>query len=143
MTLLVSACLLGLCTRYDGGTKPSESVLRLAQKHTLVPVCPEQLGGLSTPRAPAEQQKDGRVQNREGQDVTEAYTRGAQNALTIYRLSRCEGAILKARSPSCGRDCVYDGTFTGTLVRGSGVFAALCQENGIKVYTEEDDLSAL
>lgn len=137
MTILVSACLLGLCTRYDGGAKAHEGVLRLAEKHTLVPVCPEQLGGLATPRPPAEIQKDGRIVNKEGLDVSAPFHLGAELALSICRLSRCEAAILKARSPSCGLGMVYDGSFSGTLTKGSGVFAALCIENGIRVYTEE------
>lgn len=138
MTILVSACLLGLCTRYDGGAKISEGVLRLAAQHTLVPVCPEQLGGLPTPRPPAERQKDGRIVNRNGQDVTAAFTLGARLALDIFGISHCEAAILKARSPSCGLGEIYDGSFSGTLKTGSGVFAALCVENGIRVYTEEN-----
>ena len=138
MTILVSACLLGLCTRYDGMAKAHEGVLRLAKRHTLVPVCPEQLGGLTTPRPPAERQKDGRIVDQNGQDVTAAFDRGAALALQIYRLSRCEAAILKARSPSCGPGKIYDGSFSGTLTQGSGVFAALCKEKGIRVYTEED-----
>lgn len=138
MTILVSACLLGLCTRYDGKAKAHEGVLRLAEQHTLVPVCPEQLGGLTTPRPPAERQKDGRIVNKKGQDVTAAFTLGARLALDIFTLTRCEAAILKARSPSCGLDEIYDGSFSGTLIKGSGVFAALCKEKGIRVCTEED-----
>lgn len=138
MTILVSACLMGLCTRYDGQAKAHEAVLRLAARHTLVPVCPEQLGGLATPRPPAEKQADGRVVTKDGQDVTAAFTLGARLSLDVFTLCRCEAAILKARSPSCGPGEIYDGTFTGTLAQGDGVFAALCAEKGIRVWTEEN-----
>lgn len=136
MNILVSACLMGLCTRYDGQSKPHESVLELAQKHTLIPVCPEQLGGLATPRPAAEIQKDGRVVNVLGQDVSAAYALGAQMALNIAQSARCKLAILKSRSPSCGKGQVYDGSFQGILKDGNGVFAALCIQNGLAVYTE-------
>ena len=137
MNILVSACLLGLCTRYDGQGKGHPNVLALANKHTLIPVCPEQLGGLPTPRPPAELQPDGRVINTLGQDVTQAFTRGAKMALDIARLTGCEAAILKARSPSCGLGQVYDGSFSGTLKEGTGLFAALCLGSSLPVYTEE------
>jgi uncharacterized protein YbbK (DUF523 family) len=136
MNILVSACLMGLCTRYDGQSKPHESVLELAQKHTLIPVCPEQLGGLATPRPAAEIQKDGRVVNVLGQDVSAAYALGAQMALNIAQSARCKLAILKSRSPSCGKGQVYDGSFQGILKDGNGIFAALCIQNGLLVYTE-------
>lgn len=138
MRILVSACLLGLCTRYDGQSKGEDSVLALAKHHVLIPVCPEQLGGLPTPRPPAEMQKDGGVINQQGQDVTEAFQRGARMALDIARLTGCEAAILKARSPSCGLGQVYDGSFSGTLSPGNGVFAALCLQSDLPVYTEEN-----
>ena len=101
MRLLVSACLLGVCCRYDGQSKANEAVLRLADKHELIPVCPEQLGGLPTPRPPSEI-RQGRVINRMGQDVTAQYQKGAEEALRLCRLLHCDAAILKARSPSCG-----------------------------------------
>jgi uncharacterized protein YbbK (DUF523 family) len=138
MNILVSACLMGLCTRYDGKAKPHEGVLELAQNHTLIPVCPEQLGGLATPRPPAEIQKDGRVVNVLGEDVSAAYTLGAQMALSVAQSARCTLAILKSRSPSCGKSQVYDGSFQGILKDGNGIFAALCIQNGLLVYTEGD-----
>ncbi|MDO5327812.1 MAG: DUF523 domain-containing protein [Clostridia bacterium] len=137
MKLLVSACLLGVCCRYDGKSKGNEAVLRLAEKHELIPVCPEQLGGLPTPRPPAEIQRD-RVINRLGQDVTAQYQKGAEEALRLCQLFHCELAVLKARSPSCGCGLVYDGCFSGTLVPGDGFAARLLRENGIKVLTEEN-----
>lgn len=135
MRLLISACLLGCCCRYDGASKPHPLAEILAQRHTLVPVCPEQLGGLPTPRPPAERQGD-RVVTQEGQDVTEQYRRGAEEALRLCRLMRCEAAVLKERSPSCGCGTIYDGTFSKTLCSGDGVAADLLASAGIAVYGE-------
>ena len=137
MRLLVSACLLGVCCRYDGQSKQNEAVLRALAAHEIVPVCPEQLGGLPTPRPPAER-KGERVINREGADVTAAYQKGAEETLRLCRLLRCDGAILKARSPSCGKEWVYDGGFTGMLTDGNGVTAELLLSQGIPVWTEEE-----
>ena len=135
MKLLVSACLLGVRCRYDGASKPHPLVEELAKRHTLIPVCPEQLGGLSTPRPPAERQGD-RVVATTGADVTEQYRRGAEEALRLCRIFGCEAAVLKERSPSCGYGAVYDGTFTGTLTAGNGVAAELLTAHGISVYGE-------
>jgi uncharacterized protein YbbK (DUF523 family) len=135
--LIVSACLAGVHCRYDGGTKPDERVMRLVAQGKAVPVCPEQLGGLPTPRLPAEQVGE-RVVNRQGVDVTAQFRRGAEEALQIARLAGVSEAILKARSPSCGSGSVYDGTFSNRLVEGDGVFARLCKENGITVRSEDE-----
>ena len=134
MRLLVSACLLGCPCRYDGASKPCPAVLALAERHELVPVCPEQLGGLPTPRPPAERRED-RVVTQSG-DVTEQYRRGAEETLKLCKLLGCEAAVLKERSPSCGHGQVYDGTFSGTLTAGDGVTAALLAAHGIPVYGE-------
>lgn len=134
MKILISACLLGACCRYDGASKAHPLVAELAKRHTLVPVCPEQLGGLPTPRPPAERQGD-RVATQAG-DVTAQYRRGAKEALRLYQLLDCEAAVLKERSPSCGKGLVYDGTFTGTLIEGDGVTAELLAGQGIPVYGE-------
>ena len=106
----------------------------MAERHTLVPVCPEQLGGLPTPRPPAER-RGGRVVTQSG-DVTEQYLRGAEETLKLCKLLGCEAAVLKERSPSCGRGQVYDGTFSGTLTAGDGVTAELLAAHGILVYGE-------
>ena len=135
MRILISACLLGCRCRYDGASKPQPWLEALAGRHTLVPVCPEQLGGLATPRPPAER-RGGRVVTREGGDVTAQYRRGAEEALRLCRLLGCEAALLKERSPSCGSGTVYDGTFTGTLTAGDGVAAELLRAHGIPVYGE-------
>ena len=137
MNILVSACLLGAPCRYDGTGKLEPALEQLrAQGHTLVPVCPEVLGGLPTPRPPAERRSDGRVVTREGVDVTAEYRSGAERALEIARAHGCTLALLKERSPSCGRGQIYDGTFSRTLISGSGVAAQLLEEQGIAVYGE-------
>ena len=135
MRILISACLLGCRCRYDGASKPLDRAAELAERHTLVPVCPEQLGGLATPRPPAERQGD-RVVTREGADVTAQYRRGAEEALRLCRLFDCQAAVLKERSPPCGCGAVYDGTFTGTLTAGDGVTAELLRAAGVPVYGE-------
>lgn len=135
MRILVSGCLLGVCCRYDGASKPHPGVLELAKRHELIPICPEQLGGLATPRPPAERQGS-RIIARTGADVTEQYLRGAEEALKLHRLLGCDAAVLKERSPSCGSGEIYDGTFSGTLIAGDGVTAGLLKTNGISVYGE-------
>ena len=135
MKILVSACLLGARCRYDGASKAHPEVEALAAKHTLVPVCPEQLGGLPTPRTPAER-SGGRVMTKDGVDVTEQYRRGAEEALMLCKLLGCETAVLKERSPSCGCGEIYDGTHSKTLVTGDGVTAELLKAQGIAVYGE-------
>ena len=135
--ILVSACLLGICCRYDGRGNPNDAVLSLLNRDdiTLIPVCPEQLGGLSTPRIPSER-RDGRVVNRAGEDVTSQFIRGAEEALRIAKLYGCQVAVLKERSPSCGCGRIYDGTFSRKLTDGDGVTAELLRREGIKVYGE-------
>ena len=135
--ILVSACLLGICCRYDGRGNPNDAVLSLLNRDdiTLIPVCPEQLGGLSTPRIPSERRGE-RVVNRSGEDVTSQFIRGAEEALRIAKLYGCQVAVLKERSPSCGCGRIYDGTFSGKLTDGDGVTAELLRREGIKVYGE-------
>ena len=135
--LLISACLLGCACRYDGKSKPHPLAVELARRGLAVPVCPEQLGGLPTPRKPSERQGD-RVVMADGRDVTAEYRRGAEEALHLARLYGCTAAVLKERSPSCGKGQIYDGTFTGTLTAGDGVTAELLTAGGIKVYGESE-----
>lgn len=135
--LLISACLLGCACRYDGKSKPNPLAVELARRGLAVPVCPEQLGGLPTPRKPSERQ-GGRVVMADGRDVTAEYRRGAEEALHLARLYGCTAAVLKERSPSCGKGQIYDGTFTGTLTAGDGVTAELLTAGGIKVYGESE-----
>ena len=136
--LIISACLLGEPCRYDGKSKPCEEVEKLRGKYLFLPVCPECAGGLPTPRPPAELQADGRVVNREGSDVTEAYHRGAESVLALARREGCTLALLKEKSPSCGKGRIYDGSFSSTLIPGNGVCAALLIENGIEVLGESE-----
>ena len=135
MTILVSACLLGTACRYDGRSKADAAVTALLARHTLIPVCGEIFGGLSTPRTPAERRGD-RVVTQDGRDVTQAYRRGAEEVLRLARLYGARAAILKERSPSCGSGQIYDGTFTKTLTQGDGLTAQMLKKHGITVYGE-------
>lgn len=137
MKILVSACLLGTECRYDGSGGINESVLELSDKYQLIPVCPEQLGGLPTPRKPAEI-SNGLVIDRDGLDVTAQFRKGAEEVLKLGKLFHCSHAILKSRSPSCGCGKVYDGTFTGNLISGDGLTTELLIQNGIKVINDEE-----
>lgn len=140
---IVSACLLGEPCRYDGNDNLTDWVKELTENHTVCMVCPETLGKLSVPR-PKSEIKDGAVINEEGEDVTKAFEDGARIAYiravaaAMSIGEEIEGAILKSNSPSCGKDKVYDGTFTGTLVDGEGIFAKTLREHGIKIYTEKE-----
>ena len=134
---LCSACLLGVQCRYDGKSNLNEKVLDLATKEILIPVCPEQLGGLPTPRTMAEK-KGGKVITKDGDDVTDSFKQGAKQVLKLAKIYGCKEAILKQRSPSCGSGKIYDGTFSKTIVNGDGVTAELLKKNGISVKTEED-----
>lgn len=136
-TFLVSACLLGIPCKYSGGDNLCPAVLALRDRIAMIPVCPEQLGGLPTPRPASERQGDS-VMSKDGRDVTAQFCAGAQSALTLARLFDCSGAILKSRSPSCGVGTIYDGTFSGTIIPGDGVTAHLLRDAGLPLYTEED-----
>lgn len=135
--ILVSACLLGIKCRYDGKSMPNEKVLRLAEKYALVPVCPEIYGGLPTPRTPSERVGD-KVLMKDGRDVTENYERGADATLALANLTGAKIAVLKAKSPSCGKGFIYDGSFCGTLTPRDGVTAEKLTRVGIKVLTENE-----
>ena len=141
-TVLVSKCLAGSYCRYDGGTNLVPEIQRLVEQGFAVTACPEELGGLPTPRVPSERHNS-RVVSREGHDVTLEFESGAETALRIARENGCRTAVLKSRSPSCGKGCIYDGSFTGKLVAGNGVTTDLFLKNGIRVITEEEFLSAL
>lgn len=138
--LLISACLLGVASRYDARSveKLSASdIARLSERYALVPFCPEIYGGLSTPRLPSEI-RDGGVFMIDGTNVTENYLRGAGEALSLCRKLGIKKALLKEKSPSCGKGSVYDGTYSGTLREGNGVSAELLMENGIEVFGESE-----
>ncbi len=144
--LLVSACLLGLKTKYNGGHNYFPEILALGKEVPLVPCCPEQLGGLATPRPAAEIQGGcgidvlagrAKVCTLSGEDRTEAFLRGARETLLLANTLGIKGALLKARSPSCGNEQIYDGSFSGQTKDGAGVATALLQEKGVHVFNEE------
>ena len=141
MKIMVSACLLGENCKYSGGNNLRPELLRLLSGHTVIPVCPEVLGGLPVPRIPAEI-VDGTVINREGVSVDAAFRRGAGKALEIAAAEQPDLVILQPRSPSCGAGQIYDGTFSGTLVRGKGVFAEMVANAGFRVMDAEEVLAA-
>ena len=132
----MSACLAGQCCRYDGRSNLRKEVAALVEAGQAVPVCPEVLGGLPTPRTPSERRGED-VFSATGENVTEAFAAGAEAALYIAEEYGCSAAILKARSPSCGCGRIYDGTFTRTLTDGDGLFAALLRKKGFQLFTEE------
>ena len=146
-TILVSACLLGTCCNHEGRASLRPRVQRLSDSSRLVPICPEVVGGLTTPRSAAEivggdgagvLEGSARVRNADGDDVTAAYLRGAAAAVELARATGATRAVLKARSPSCGAADVYDGTFTRTLQSGAGVTAAALRAAGIEVVSDEE-----
>lgn len=136
MKILVSACLLGVNCRYCGDGCFNEKVAALAAENELVPVCPEQLGGLPTPREPDEI-LNGRVVGKDGTDNTEYFLRGAHEVLKLAMVLNCQAALLKERSPSCGSSEIYDGTFSGKRIAGAGITAGLLMKNGLRVASEE------
>jgi len=135
--ILISACLLGYNTKYNGKNNYVKEVELLKEKYNLIPVCPEVDGGLSTPRNPSEINGDKVISNK-GVDVTKEYNLGAKHALDVALKNNCHIAILKEKSPSCGKYFTYDGTFTSKIVNRSGVTAKLLMEHGIKIYDESE-----
>ena len=142
MKVVISACLLGVRCRYDGGDSRNETAIRQMKTDELIPVCPEEAGGLPTPRPPAEivggdgndvLDGEAKVMTVDGTDVTEAYLKGAHHALQMAQSHGATHVILTARSPSCGCGNIYDGTFSGTLTTGDGVTTALLKRHGITV----------
>ncbi len=135
--LLISACLLGFCCKYDGGTNtlPADTIAALREQYELIPVCPETAGGLPIPRAPSER-RGGRVLSREGNDVTNEYEQGARIALALAERFGCRRALLKERSPSCGAGEIYDGSFSHTRIPGDGVAAEALRKAGLTLYGE-------
>ena len=135
--LLISGCLLGVACRYDGKSRPLDrpALEALRERYALIPVCPEQLGGLPTPRPRAER-SDAGVFNDSGADVTAQYLRGAEEARRLAAMFGCAKALLKERSPSCGCGEIYDGSFTGALRAGDGVTAEALKADGISIIGE-------
>lgn len=142
---IVSACLLGQNCKYNGGNNRNEDVVEFCRTHKYVTVCPESAGRLPSPRPPAEKVGN-KIMDKNGNDLTEAFIRGAEislkSCMEMARLSgeEIEGAILKANSPSCGVGHIYDGTFSGTLTEGNGVFAGMLRRLGIETITEKEKI---
>lgn len=140
---IISACLLGQNCKYDGGNNRCQKIVEFYEQNKCISVCPERAGNLPCPRPPAEI-RDGRVINDKGYDVTKQFVRGAELSLAAalkmaeIEGEEIEGAILKAKSPSCGSCEIYDGTFTHTVTEGDGIFVKMLRRKGIPVYTEDD-----
>ena len=155
--IIVSRCLLGEPCRYDGKKVSRETLEKIEKElnalsqavdeeggYELIPVCPEVLGGLATPRPPGEIVRvdgDDKVINNMGEDVTNQYESGARQTLEIALKENVKIAILKAKSPSCGNEEIYDGTFTRKLIKGQGITVRLLRKNGIEVFSELEDVA--
>lgn len=141
MRIAVSACLLGENCKYSGGNNLCPELVEALEGHEVIPVCPEVLGGLATPRPPAEI-VNGVVRTQAGESVDAAFRRGGELALAqIEAAGGCDLAVLQPRSPSCGVHEVYDGTFSGRLIPGSGLFASLLVQHGVRVQEPDDFLA--
>lgn len=130
--ILVSSCLLGLNCKYNGGNNYSKEIDEFLKDYDVIPICPEIMGGLSTPRVPSEKIGD-KVITKDGRDVTEQYKKGAEETLFLAQKYHVKKALLKLKSPSCGTGKIYDGTFSRTLIDGDGVTAELLKNNGIEI----------
>lgn len=134
--ILISACLIGLNCKYNSGNNENKKLVELMQRKDLIPICPEQLGELKTPRTAAERKCD-KVVTKDDINVTEEYQKGAEEVLNLAKRLHIKKAILKSRSPSCGIGTIYDGTFTNTLTNRDGVTAELLRENNIEVISSD------
>ena len=132
--ILVSSCLLGLNCKYNGGNNYSKEIDEFLKDYDVIPVCPEIMGGLPTPRVASERLRD-TVVTKDGKDVTEQYKKGAEEVLFLAKKYNVKKALLKLKSPSCGNEKIYDGTFTHTIIDRDGVTAELLKNNGIKIIT--------
>ena len=139
---VVSACLAGCKCRYDGKDNLCPKVKQLVEEGRAITVCPEVMGGLSTPRIPSERKED-KIINAEGFDNTPYFEKGVELAIEEVKKFNIKKAILKAKSPSCGNKYIYDGTFSKTLVEGKGLLAEKLSELSVEIYDEGDDLDAL
>ena len=137
MKIMVSACLLGENCKYDGGNNRNEALLEMLAGQEIIPVCPEAAGGLPVPRVPVEI-VNGRAVNRNGEDVDEAFRRGAEKMMELTEREKPDLIILQSRSPSCSVNEIYDGTFTGKKIPGHGIFADMAISAGYKVIDVED-----
>lgn len=147
--IMVSACLLGKNCKYSGGNNKNEKLLSLLCHHAVIPVCPEESGGLPTPRPPAEiingQGTDvveghAKIKDKTGRDVTASFLAGANKLRELAEKEKISLAVLKERSPSCGVEKIYDGSFSGRIIPGCGVCTALLRQSGVKVVSEESPI---
>ena len=138
MRILVSACLLGYNCKYNGKNNYNSKIVELLKEHEVVPVCPEMFGGLSCPRIPCEKVEN-KIMDKEGNDCTKQFIKGAEIALNIAKEKQVDFAILQRRSPSCGYSLIYDGTFNGNLIVGSGIFAQKLQSLDIPIMEAESE----
>jgi uncharacterized protein YbbK (DUF523 family) len=139
--MLISACLLGINCKYNGESNYNQRIVELTKNERVIPICPEQLGGLTTPRLPCEivvLNGERRVIRKDGVDVTEAFFKGAEETLKIAKMFNESIAILKTKSPSCGSCQIYDGSFSGRVIEGSGLTAELLADNYIQVFDENN-----
>lgn len=132
--ILVSSCLLGLNCKYDGKNNYTTEIDEFLKDYEVIPICPEIMGGLPTPRVASERRKD-RVITKDGRDVTAQYKKGAEECLFLAKKYNVKKALLKMKSPSCGSGKIYDGTFTHTVIDGDGITAELLKNNGIEIIT--------
>lgn len=135
--ILVSACLAGINCKYNGKNNEHQKIIELIKNKDVILICPEQLGGLKTPRTPAERIKD-KVITNDNIDVTKEYQKGAEEVLNLVKKFNIKTAILKSKSPSCGKGKIYDGTFSNTLIYGNGITTELLEKNGIKVISSDE-----
>jgi len=149
--ILVSACLLGTNCKYSGGNNKNPQIISLLKDKKVIPICPEELGGLTTPREPAEivngtgldvLQDKAKIYAKDGTDVTNYFLKGAEKVKEIAQSHSINLAIMKERSPSCGVNKIYDGSFKGRVIPGSGIAAILLKEIGIPVISEESNLTS-
>lgn len=145
--IIVSACLIGVNCKYNGENNYNDKVKEFLKNKQYIPICPEQLGGLTTPRNPSEIDNMGgqevlkgnsKVISCKNEDVTDNFIKGAKESLKIAKLFDCKQALLKEGSPSCGCNFIYDGTFKGNKISGMGVTAALFNANNIEVFSEKE-----
>lgn len=144
--ILVSACLVGINCKYNGGNNFNEKIYKLVRDGKAIPLCAEQLGGLTTPRIPSEiKYIEGKryVINANGEDVTEEFERGAKEILDLVKKMNIKKAILKSKSPSCGKGKIYSGNFENKLVDGNGILTQLLLENGVEVINIDDYINSL
>lgn len=139
MKIMVSACLLGDNVKYNGGNNRNIELIKFLDDYEIVKICPEVMGMLSIPRCPAEI-KSGNVINKDGIDVTNNYFFGAKKVLELAKSKNIKIAILKEKSPSCGSNYIYDGTFTNTIIKGIGITSKILKDAGIEVLNENNYL---